>query len=187
MGKVSSQKPIWVTITRIIFPFYLLAIAGDILFHSPPYKVAGNNSDLTYQWFGLILGLLPFLLLLVLGTGKALQLLPLSSRNLLNSIGLLTLFAACILKNAFTLSLLLIPTGTFSNSVLLMFFQTIIVMVKWTGFGLFIFPATLRNRGSASPSEDERKKYTILMVLTIILFTIAAWLFVIDIRGIFMN
>ncbi len=186
MKKSSLPEPNQIAVARFLIPFYLLAIVGDIFFHFPPYQIAKNNSDLTYQWFGFILGWLPFLIILLFRAEKARQLLPLWARNKLNSLGFLALCASCGLKNTSVLIMSLMPGTAFATSGMAVIIQTVAVTMKWIGFGLFAFPGTLKSKGSIA-SSTEKKTRVALIVLKIILFAIAVWLITIDAKGLFVN
>ncbi len=124
---------------KLIFYVYAAITIPGILVNSPPYEMPHTATELILWSAELFLGWFPILILIVIGFENGLALVSKWEGSRPRALGILTLFNAMAMKNAFRLALLLVPLGFPISSSVNLFGQVLIVSLKWVGVGLWAF------------------------------------------------
>lgn len=140
------------TIFSIILILYVFAVVYDVIKEPPPYFSPLSPADITYQAFGLILCLLPFLAAPFIFSRQKKSLKQAWSEFSFYQKGLLSLLLAGALKSAYVLSLLFSHSGNDAVNMAAIIITAVILLLKWNGvllatsLGVYIRKAFLARR-----------------------------------------
>ena len=181
---INSNQPL----LRLMIWIYIFVMLWDVIDSHPPYARADSVSQVQYEVYGFILGLLPLILAaFFLKNNRVRQelqkIIPVSR---LWTTGFFLVISAITLKNAFILSLqFFLPgdifTGTASFTV-----EAAILFLKWGGLGTLAWAQlqSLRQKILATETDVNKMKsqslYGFVVVLFAALIAYGVW---IDLRG----
>jgi hypothetical protein len=154
---------------------YFLAIMLDLITYQPPSIRPDTPAQITYEVFGLILGLLPLLVIGLSSQNANISKLQISFSKLSLPVkGLILIVCAIVLKSAFTLALLLPISSSAPGRIMIVLIETVILLFKWGGIGLLAWALvhSLYQKTRMAETKGQKLKDQIAFGLFAILFLI---------------